>query len=220
MSKTDLATCVFGVVSRWAAVGALILLTVCPALSVASDNSRGKTPQLQRLDLELGYFTARRGDFREVFKGGITAGASYERRINREFGWGLRFSFRHQSEFITYWHIAASPYATYTLAESRSVRLLLGGGMGAGYRNVKATIHRTAAASHEIIDSYDATQRSFGAFTMAMAGFDLRLSERFCFGGRAYFDYYFTDQLFGDVKRGDFGDTGGLSFTGRIGFAL
>ncbi len=211
-------------------LGLMLLIVACPTSSSVADDfvhsrsiqSQDRIPQRDRLDFEAGYFTARRGDFREVYGSGATFAASFEHRINKRFGWGLRSTIGKQSldAGLRYWSLTICPHITLTVVESKTFRRVIGVGLGAGYRHVNLAASRTTEHAPDIAASYTVTQRSFGAFTMAMAGFDLRLSERFCFGGRAYFDYYFTDQLFGDVKRGDFGDTGGLSFTGRIGFAL
>lgn len=198
-------------------IACFILMLVLPVLTSAQEKPQTNDILFQRmLYIEGGYFTARRGDFRELYNSKITPAISLEFRKNRKFGYGVRLNFNYfdQDEAgLKIINLAAVPFINYSFNWFKNPRFVIGLGNGISYRRI--TISNLTSEVGAPLD-LSISETEFSLLGLAMTGFDIAVSGRTALGFRVYFDYFYT----GDPKLGDLGDTGGFHFMGRIGYRL
>lgn len=196
----------------------LFVLFLClPVLTYAETNSQSNTLLLrQMLYFEGGYFTARRGDFRDIYDTKLTPALVFEKRKNDKFGYGGRLNFNYfdnDDASLKIISFAATPFASYSVSMTDNMCFVIGLGNGISYRRI--TISNLTDYTGTPLD-LSKSRNEFGLLGMVLSGFDLAVSRKTALGVRAYFDYFYT----GDPTLGDLGDTGGLHIMGRIGFSL
>jgi hypothetical protein len=171
-----------------------------------------------RVDLEFGYFTARRETFRQLYGSDLSYAVSVQRSIIGRFDLSLRAEYIPLAEngpTLKYRVGSLTPMLLYALPRQAGLQPVIGAGLGLTKRRVLAT----AIAVDELGDpqgEVTVIQTEWNVCIVTTAGLDIDVSERLILGARTYFDYFPS----GDPTAGDFGDTGGFHFVGRLGFKL
>jgi hypothetical protein len=182
------------------------------------------------VQVQTGYFVAKRGAFRDIYGEGIAFAVGYERAINAKIGLGGRvsrtqFGNDHGEVYVSatetisykmkYREFAVAPLITYNLKQSGSLRVFAGGGVGISFRKITledplSMILSDAAA---IVKFSDSETSPYG---LLVVGTDLAISPKAFFGLRVSLDHHF----FGNPESGDLGDSGGFGFAGSFGFGF
>ena len=214
----------FGVAIVLALAGCL-LSGMVPTTSWADDGSAPTNTvagmdqrRPSRLDFEIGYFTARRQMFRELYGSFLNYAVSYQRPIAGRFDLSLRAEFIRLAEngpALKYWVGSLTPMLFYPLPRQAGLQPVIGAGLGLSHRRVIVTAVAVDAFG-EPYGEITATQKAWEVCAVATFGLDVDVSERLVLGAHTYFDYFPS----GDPTVGDFGDTGGFHFVGRLGFKL
>jgi hypothetical protein len=199
-----------------------LVVGLMPVRSSAQDQNVGSENVMvasnetsNRIDLEFGYFTCRRQTFRQLYGSYFDYGLSFQHRFNSRWSWSLRTEFirlaDHHDWTLRYWTISFSPMLIYRFGDHSTLQPVIGGGVGASYRNVTAMYDPPGepGLSREFL----ARRQELSVSTTAMAGVDFHVSNAIVLGARGYFDYH----PLGDPSVGEFGDTGGYHFTFRLG---
>lgn len=193
----------------------LFVLSLLSIPAVSRAGTRSDAPSLRNcIDIQAGYFIGRRSIFRDLYGNNLTLGVGCERRYNKTHGLALRVGYTRLDKLalvLRTWTVA--PCYTFTFFENSRFRAFAG--LGAGLSNRKISYAATVdyfGIIEEVAFSWNET----AFYGLSMVGVNVRLLPRLSTNIRISYDYHRGK----DTDIGGYGDTGGLSLTGGIGFSF
>jgi hypothetical protein len=227
MAKFHQDTCCAQAVVRLAALALMALPLISSDVSAIDIVERHRWDNT--VQVQAGYFVAKRGLFRDIYGEGVAFAIGYERAINATIGLGTRisrtqFGNEHGSLLTGYGTIsykmkyrefAVAPLITYNFIQAGSLRVFAGGGVGVSFRKVtlEDPLSMILSDAADIVKFSDSETSPYG---LLIVGTNFAISPKAFFGLRISLDHHF----FGSPASGDLGDSGGFNFAGNIGFGF
>jgi hypothetical protein len=190
---------------------ALALIFGMTFLSAGTAVNAGTHPEdtdsRNQVTFKMGYFVNVHSHFFPLFQSRIAFGASFNHDFLSRYGYevavGLKKG-RDASTFDDFLSLSGTVLATRTLGKSNSFHWRIGAGPGMGYRDYSAEAGLLSTSRYH--------QREFSLIVRGETSLDWFVGPLVVKGSAEY-----ERHLTGDGSRGDFGDTGGVTFLGGLG---